>query len=264
MVRGRCAAPHLPRAASACMDQRAARSHPLGRPVSPLLSEESQRLLLGAYQLGPYGQSGSIPLDRNAGSLSRNPAPMRRAAGQAARSTTMGSWRSSTLPEMDTRHASVLAESSDGIHFQEFEGNPIIAAPPQGMNPEFRDPICLARGGLVLPDHRLGRKGHWRDGAPISVEKSRFMEYRKQLLVGDRETSGVFLGDAGIRAIGQRPRTDRLRGSGESFLLGRHLEDETFTPRTATPRRLELFNHMLSPTPLITADGQVITWGSFR
>ena len=38
-------------------------------------------------------------------------------------------------------------------------------------------------------------------------------------------------------------------------------KDETFTPDSIAPRRLDLFNHYLSPTPHVTQDGQVITIG---
>jgi sucrose-6-phosphate hydrolase SacC (GH32 family) len=154
-----------------------------------------------------------------------------------------------------------LAESSDGIHFKKFEGNPIIAAPPQGMNPEFRDPFVWREEdwyyliiGSAVKDI----------GGTALLYRSRNLvswEYRKQLLVGDRETSGVFWEMPVFVPLGSDHALIVCEVPGRASYWVGTWKDETFTPRTATPRRLELFNHMLSPTPLITADGQVITMG---
>jgi sucrose-6-phosphate hydrolase SacC (GH32 family) len=162
----------------------------------------------------------------------------------------------------DGHKASIcLAESSNGVHFKKFEGNPIIAAPPQGMNPEFRDPFVWREGdwyyliiGSAVKDV----------GGTALLYRSRNLvswEYRKQLLVGDRETSGVFWEMPVFVPMGSDRALIVCEVPGRASYWVGTWKDETFTPYTATPRRLELFNHMLSPTPLIAADGQIVTMG---
>ena len=162
----------------------------------------------------------------------------------------------------DGHKASIcLAESSDGIHFKKFEGNPIIAAPPEGVNPEFRDPFVWREGdwyyliiGSAVKDV----------GGTALLYRSRNLvswEYRKQLLVGDRETSGIFWEMPVFVRLGSDHALIVCEVPGRASYWVGTWKDETFTPHTATPRRLELFNHLLSPTPLIAADGQVVTMG---
>lgn len=162
----------------------------------------------------------------------------------------------------DGHRASIcLAESSDGIHFKKFEGNPIIAAPPGGMNPEFRDPFVWREENWYYLIIGSGVKDV---GGTALLYRSRNLvswEYRKQLLVGDRETSGVFWEMPIFVPLGSDHALIVCEVPGRASYWVGTWKNETFTPHTATPRRLELFNHMLSPTPLIAADGQVITMG---
>jgi sucrose-6-phosphate hydrolase SacC (GH32 family) len=86
-------------------------------------------------------------------------------------------------------------------------------------------------------------------------------EYRKPLFVGDRETSGVFWEMPIFVKVGNDHALVVCEVPGRASYWVGSWQDETFTPYSSAPRRLELFNHLLSPTPLIDKDGQVITMG---
>jgi sucrose-6-phosphate hydrolase SacC (GH32 family) len=160
-------------------------------------------------------------------------------------------------------HASIcLAESTDGIRFTKHSGNPIIPAPPQGLNyPEFRDPFVWREGDIYYLI--IGSAVKDVGGTALLYRSKDLItwEYRKPLLVGDRETSGVFwempifvnLGNAYALIVCEVPGR-------ASYWVG-SWKDETFIPFTTAPHRLDLFNHLLSPTPLIDEQGQVITMG---
>jgi sucrose-6-phosphate hydrolase SacC (GH32 family) len=154
-----------------------------------------------------------------------------------------------------------LAQSNDGIHFTKFRGNPIIPMPPNGMNPEFRDPFVWREGDAY---YLLIGSAVKNVGGTALLYRSRDLvswEYRKQLLVGDRETSGVFWEMPIFVKIGDDHALIVCEVPGRaSYWIG-SWQDETFTPHTSDPRRLELFNHLLSPTPIRNADGQIITMG---
>jgi beta-fructofuranosidase len=163
----------------------------------------------------------------------------------------------------DGHRASIcLALSDDGLHFKKHPGNPVIPQPPQGHGfPEFRDPFVWREGGtyyLIIGSAITGKGGTallYR--SPDLVN----WEYRKPLLVGDRDTSGVFwempifvrLGDLHALIVCEVPGR-------ASYWVGKW-EHETFTPISAFPQRLELFNHLLSPTPHTLEDGRVIAMG---
>ncbi|MBR3738380.1 MAG: glycoside hydrolase family 32 protein [Eubacterium sp.] len=69
-----------------------------------------------------------------------------------------GCWSGTAIVKDDTlylfyacvcegKQAVAVAYSSDGINFQKYEGNPIIASFPSDGSPDFRDPaVCLADG----------------------------------------------------------------------------------------------------------------------
>lgn len=163
----------------------------------------------------------------------------------------------------DGHKASIcIALSADGIHFTKYEGNPIIPAPPPGLGyPEFRDPFVWREGdvyymivGSAVKDvggtallYRSDDLVHWR--------------YLKPLMVGNKNTSGVFwempifvkIGDKHVLIVCEVPGRS-------SYWIGTW-KNERFEPASPEPRRLELFNHLLSPTPYTTADGRVITMG---
>lgn len=160
------------------------------------------------------------------------------------------------------RSSICLAQSSDGIHFTKYSGNPIIPAPPQGHGyPEFRDPFVWREGdGYYLI---IGSAVKDVGGTALLYRSKDLLnwEYRKPLLIGDHATSGIFwempifvqIGDSHALIVCEVPGR-------ASYWLGTW-KDETFTPHTITPQRLELFNHLLSPTPYIDSSGRVITMG---
>ena len=161
-----------------------------------------------------------------------------------------------------SRASICLAQSDDGIHFAKHPSNPIIPQPPQGMGyPEFRDPFVWREGetyylivGSAIKDV----------GGTALLYRSKDLvswEYRKPLLVGNRDTSGVFWEMPNFVKLGDQHALFVCEVPGrESYWVGTW-KDETFTPHTMCPQRLELFNHFLSPTPHIGEDGRVITMG---
>lgn len=163
----------------------------------------------------------------------------------------------------DGHRASIcLALSDDGIHFTKHKGNPVIPEPPQGHGfPEFRDPFVWREGDTyyLIIGSAIKDKG----GTALLYRSKDLIhwEYRKPLLVGDRQSSGVFwempvfikLGDQHVLIVCEVPGR-------ASYWVGTW-KDETFTPRSVCPQRLELFNHLLSPTPHVLKDGRVITMG---
>ncbi len=69
------------------------------------------------------------------------------------------------------------------------------------------------------------------------------------------------LGDACIRKVGEQHALIVVRFRAELRIGSGTWKNETFTPHSEYPQRLELFNHLLSPTPHILEDGRVITMG---
>jgi sucrose-6-phosphate hydrolase SacC (GH32 family) len=163
----------------------------------------------------------------------------------------------------DGHRASIcLAQSSDGIQFTKYAGNPVIPEPPPGHNyPEFRDPFVWREGSVYYLIIGSAIKDVGGTALLYSSTDLIHWEYRKPLLVGDRETSGVFwempifvkVGDLHALIVCEVPGR-------ASYWLGTWKE-ETFTPHTMTPQRLDLYNHLLSPTPLTDQAGRVITMG---
>lgn len=163
----------------------------------------------------------------------------------------------------DGHRASIcLAHSEDGVHFTKHPANPIIPNPPVGQGfPEFRDPFVWREGKnyyLIIGSAITGK------GGTALLYRSKDLvnwDYRKPLLVGDRESSGVFwempifvkLGDQHALVVCEVPGR-------ASYWVGTW-KDETFTPHSEYPQRLELFNHLLSPTPHRLDDGRLVTMG---
>ena len=155
-----------------------------------------------------------------------------------------------------------LALSSDGIHFEKFPGNPVIAGPPQDLNyPEFRDPFVWREGDLYYLI--IGSAVKDVGGTALLYRSKDLVswEYRKALLVGDRETSGVFWEMPVFVKLGEYRALIVCEVPGRASYWVGNWKDETFTPITLAPRRLELFNHLLSPTPYANKEGRVITMG---
>lgn len=163
----------------------------------------------------------------------------------------------------DGQRASIsLALSEDGIHFTKFDGNPIIPAPPEGLNlAEFRDPFVWREGNsyYLIIGSAVKNVG----GTALLYRSDDLInwEFKRPLLVGDREDSGVFwempiflkMGDKHVLIVCEVPGR-------ASYWVGTW-KDEAFSPLSLEPRRLDLFNHLLSPTPHATRDGEIIAMG---
>jgi beta-fructofuranosidase len=160
------------------------------------------------------------------------------------------------------RSSICLALSDDGINLAKYAGNPIIPEPPTGQGfPEFRDPFVWREGDtyyLIIGSAITGK------GGTALFYRSKDLikwEYRKPFLVGDRETSGVFWEMPVFLKVGEQHALIMCEVPGRASYWVGTWNDETFTPRTQCPQRLELFNHLLSPTPHVLNDGRVITMG---
>jgi sucrose-6-phosphate hydrolase SacC (GH32 family) len=155
-----------------------------------------------------------------------------------------------------------LAHSDDGVHFTKYGGNPVIEQPPPGHGfAEFRDPFVWREGEIYYAI--IGSAVSGVGGAALLYRSLDLVswEYRKPLLTGDRATSGTFwempifvkAGDYHVLIVCEVPGRS-------SYWVG-IWQDENFTPISTGPRRLELFNHLLSPTPMLAPDGRLITMG---
>lgn len=163
----------------------------------------------------------------------------------------------------DGHKASIcLALSADGIHFTKHDGNPIIPAPPPGLGyPEFRDPFVWREGDVYYMIVGSAVQGVGGTALLYRSEDLFNWRYLKPLMVGSKETSGVFwempifvkIGDKHVLIVCEVPGRS-------SYWIG-SWKNESFEPASPTPQRLELFNHLLSPTPHTTVDGRVITMG---
>jgi sucrose-6-phosphate hydrolase SacC (GH32 family) len=154
-----------------------------------------------------------------------------------------------------------LATSTDGIHFTKHANNPVIAAvPPEGNFPEFRDPHVWRDGDTY---YLIIGSAVKNVGGTALLYRSKDLvhwEFRKPLLVGDHETSGVFWEMPIFIHAGVYHALIVCEVPGRASYWVGTWKDETFTPIHPEPRRLELFNHLLSPTPMLM-DGQTITMG---
>ncbi len=160
------------------------------------------------------------------------------------------------------RSSICLALSEDGIHFTKHRGNPVIPEPPQGHGfPEFRDPFVWREGESyhLIIGSAIKEKG----GTALLYHSKDLVnwEYRKPLLVGDRETSGVFWEMPVFIKVGEQHALIVCEVPGRASYWVGTWKDETFTPHSLYPQRLELFNHLLSPTPYFLEDGRVLTMG---
>lgn len=163
----------------------------------------------------------------------------------------------------DGHRASIcLATSTDGLHFTKHPGNPVIAAPPEsGGYTEFRDPFVWREGDCYYVIVGSAVKDV---GGTALLYRSRDLihwEFRKPLLIGDRETSGVFWEMPVFVRVDDRHVLIVCEVPGRASYWVGTWKDEIFTPLSITPHRLELFNHLLSPTPHTFPNGEVITMG---
>jgi sucrose-6-phosphate hydrolase SacC (GH32 family) len=155
-----------------------------------------------------------------------------------------------------------LAQSEDGVNFIKFAGNPVIAHQPSELIfQDFRDPFVWVEEGTY---YLLIGSGVRDAGGTAFLYRSKDLvswEYRKQILSGDASNSGTFwelplflkMGDLHALIVSEIPGRS-------SYWIGTW-RDEKFKPIGREPHRLELFNHLLAPTPMIERDGSVVIMG---
>jgi sucrose-6-phosphate hydrolase SacC (GH32 family) len=158
------------------------------------------------------------------------------------------------------RSSICLAVSDDGVHFTKHHENPIIPAPPEGFF-EFRDPFVWREGDVYYLI--IGSAVKDVGGAAL-LYRSRDLihwEYRKPILIGDRESSGVFWEMPVFLRLGDQHALVVCEVPGRATYWVGTWQDETFVPHSIYPQRLELFNHLLSPTPYRLEDGRTVMMG---
>jgi sucrose-6-phosphate hydrolase SacC (GH32 family) len=155
-----------------------------------------------------------------------------------------------------------VAQSEDGVNFIKYSANPVIPQQPsESTFLDFRDPFVWREGETY---YLLIGAGVRDGGGTAFLYRSKDLvtwEYRKQFLTGDSSNSGTFwempvfvrIGDLHVLIVCEVPGR-------ASYWVGTW-KDEKFSPLSSAPQRLELFNHLLSPTPLIDQDGRVVVMG---
>lgn len=111
---------------------------------------------------------------------------------------TMYLFYSSTTRDGDKlRQTQSLATSEDGIHFKKYEGNPVIAHPPEGASAHFRDPKVIEANGkwyMVIGGAMGGTDVLDGDGRLFLYvsEDLYHWEYAGALLVSDGKLGTMF------------------------------------------------------------------------
>jgi sucrose-6-phosphate hydrolase SacC (GH32 family) len=155
-----------------------------------------------------------------------------------------------------------IATSEDGSSFSKSPHNPIIAASPAELNhPDFRDPFVWAEGDTF---YLIVGSGIPNVGGTALLYKSSDLvhwTFLRKLLQGGKENSGTFwempvffrLGDKHVLIVCEVPGR-------ASYWVG-EWKDEQFHPDQPDPRRLEIINQFLSPTPYRDEQGRLIVMG---
>jgi sucrose-6-phosphate hydrolase SacC (GH32 family) len=155
-----------------------------------------------------------------------------------------------------------LAQSEDGINFKKYHGNPVIPQQPaENIFQDFRDPYVWHEGETY---YLLIGSGLREGGGTAFLYRSKDLvrwEFRKQILTGESSNSGTFwelplflkMGNLHALIVSEIPGRS-------SYWVGTW-KDEKFNPAGLTPQRLELFNHLLAPTPMIEENGRVVVMG---
>jgi beta-fructofuranosidase len=162
----------------------------------------------------------------------------------------------------DGKRSSIcLATSEDGIHFTKYPGNPVIETPPAIGFKEFRDPFIWKQGAEYRMIIGSGIDGVGGTALLYRSNDLTSWQFIKPLLIGDKQSSGVFwempifvpIGTFHVLIVCEVPGR-------ASYWVGTWADDE-FRVFSNDPHRLDLFNHFLSPTPYIDDTGRVIMMG---
>jgi len=155
-----------------------------------------------------------------------------------------------------------LATSPDGISFSKSPHNPVIAESPAELkHPDFRDPFVWREGETYYVIIGSGIPGV---GGTALLYKSADLvhwTFLHKLLQGDKQTSGTFwempvffpLNDKHVLIVCEVPGR-------ASYWIG-DWKHEQFSPDQIPPRRLEILNHFLSPTPYRDTQGRTLAIG---
>jgi fructan beta-fructosidase len=184
-----------------------------------------------------------------------------------------GCWSGSTIEyqgelaiiytAVDGKKASIcLATSKDGKTFSKYSGNPIISAPPAGLNlTDFRDPFVWSEGDSFYMIIGSGVRNV--GGTALLYKSSDLLQwgFLGRLLQGDKETSGTFWEMPVFFPLGEKYILIVTEVPGRSSYWVGEWENEQFHPDQKEPKRLELINHFLSPTPLRPEQGAVAVIG---
>ena len=156
----------------------------------------------------------------------------------------------------------VATGDDEMVRWRKYLGNPVIPAPPRDLPvKEFRDPYVWQEGDTF---YLIVGSGIADVGGAALLYKSPDLihwEYVHPLRVGDKRNSGVFwempvfgrIGNKHVLIVTEVPARD-------SYWIGTW-ENERFTPDSATPSRLEVVNHYLSPSIRHDPKGRLVAIG---
>jgi beta-fructofuranosidase len=164
---------------------------------------------------------------------------------------------------VDGKKARICAAfSEDGVHFEKYKRNPLIAGTPEGFNyQDFRDPhIWRERDGYRMI---VGSGVNDVGGTALLFGSDDFFtwHYLKPLMTGSKENSGTFWEMPIFVKIGHKHVLIVCEVPGRSSYWVGTWKDDVFQPKSTQQARLELFNQYLSPTPCVTKDGRIVTIG---
>ncbi len=155
-----------------------------------------------------------------------------------------------------------LAFSDDGVNFTKYPGNPVIPSPPKGGDfLDFRDPFVWREGDVYYLIIGSGVKDV---GGTALLYRSNDLigwEFLRQILSGDTSSSGSFWEMPIFLKMGNHHALVVSEIPGRASYWVGSWEHEKFNLLSSAPRHLELFNHLLSPTPLIEENGRIVIMG---
>ncbi|MGA8028024.1 MAG: LamG-like jellyroll fold domain-containing protein, partial [Bryobacteraceae bacterium] len=164
---------------------------------------------------------------------------------------------------VDGKKASIcLATSNDGVSFSKSKDNPLIAGPPENLkHMDFRDPFVWTEGDSF---YMIVGSGIREVGGTALLYKSSDLiqwTFLRQLLQGNKESSGTFWEMPVFVPLGAKHILIVTEVPGRSSYWIGEWKDERFYPEHEYPKRLEIVNHFLSPTPYRDEKGRMIAMG---